>query len=60
LTFQPGQFVRFAQDFARLKAKIRKLHPFYLYQISHLPVKGKNQHFEEFCRYLPDLPKISR
>jgi hypothetical protein len=47
LTFQPGQFVRFAQDFARLKAKIHKLHPSYLYQMSSSLV-NKNLHAIRF------------
>jgi hypothetical protein len=40
LTFQAGQFVRFAQDFVLRKAKIHKLHPSYLYQMSSSLVKG--------------------
>jgi hypothetical protein len=48
LTFQPGQFVRFAQDFARLKTKIHKLHPSYLYQMSSSLVKGNLSSYSYF------------
>jgi len=34
LTFQPGQFVRFAQDFARLNPKIHRAHQLFYIKLA--------------------------
>ncbi len=60
LTFQAGQFVCFAQDFALRKAKIHKLHPSYFIPNEQLSRQGKFRAIHSFFNAIKQNLKLEQ